>query len=341
MGAVFRAPDLHTGRELALKRAHLPEDAVRNTRCTELFHQEFRTLVQLVHPHVVEVYDFGIDQTGAYYTMELIEGADLHTLAPLPWPEACGLIRDVCSAVSLLHARRLLHRDISPRNLRRNEHGQVKLIDFGGMAPMGPCRTVVGTPPVVAPEALLQQSLDARADLFAIGATLYYILTGRHAYPARTIEQLSGAWACRPLPPSELTTGIPTELDRLVLGLLNLEPVARPTSAAEVYDHLTAIAGLPRDDQGATSAAYLSTPRLVARGPALKRVRERLSRLREGQAGVVAIVGAAGIGRSRMLDHCILEAKLAGMAAVRADGADAAHGPYGVLAALARGLEGI
>ncbi|MDD9946947.1 MAG: AAA family ATPase [Myxococcales bacterium] len=126
-----------------------------------------------------------------------------------------------------------------------------------------------------------------------------------------------------------------------MLGLLNLEPVARPTSAAEVYDHLTAIAGLPRDDQRETSAAYLSTPRLVARGPALKQVRERLSRLREGQAGVVAIAAAAGLGRSRMLDHCILEAKLAGMAAVRADGSDAAHGPYGVLAALTRGLEGI
>ena len=171
MGAVFRATDLHTGRELALKRVHLSEDAVRNTRCTELFHQEFRTLVQLAHPHVVAVYDFGIDESGAYYTMELIEGADLHTLAPVPWAEACGLMRDVWSALSLLHARRLLHRDISPRNLRRNDQGQVKLIDFGGMAPMGPCRTIVGTPPVVAPEALLQQSLDARADLFAIGAT--------------------------------------------------------------------------------------------------------------------------------------------------------------------------
>ena len=119
MGAVYRATDLRTGRDVALKRLRLSEDAKRNGKYVEFFHQEFRTLAQLAHPNVVAVHDFGADEHGPYYTMELLEGEDLHALAPLPWGEACALMRDVCSAVALLHSRRLLHRDLSPRNVKR------------------------------------------------------------------------------------------------------------------------------------------------------------------------------------------------------------------------------
>ncbi len=338
MGAVYRATDLQTGLDVALKRLRPSEGAKHSGRYVELFHQEFRTLAQLAHPNVVSVHDFGADEHGPYYTMELLAGEDLHVLAPLPWVEACALMRDVCSAIALLHSRRLLHRDLSPRNVQRTRERRAKLIDFGAMAPMGRCKTVVGTPPLVPPEALLQQPLDARADLFAVGGTLYYALTGKHAYRAHQIAQLSAAWARPPLPPSEHVPGIPSELDQLVLSLLSLEPLARPSSAAEVLDRLAAIAALPRDEHLAVSHAYLSTPELVARAEPLARVRGRLAALHAGQGGVIAIEGAPGMGRSRMLDACVLEAKLAHMVVARASGADAATGSYGALRSLVRQL---
>jgi serine/threonine-protein kinase len=87
---------------------------------------------------VIEVYDYGVDaQAGPYYTTELLDGGDLRDRSPLPWREACTLLFDVCSSLALLHSRRLLHRDVSPRNIRCTHDGQAKLIDFGAMAPMG------------------------------------------------------------------------------------------------------------------------------------------------------------------------------------------------------------
>ena len=338
MGTVYRATDQRSGCDVALKRLLSSEDAQHHARNGELFRQEYRTLAQLAHPNIVAVDDFGVDDQGPFYTMELLEGQDLHALAPRPWVEACTLMRDVCSALALLHSRRLLHRDLSPRNVQRTPDGRAKLIDFGAMTQMGPCKTVVGTPPLVPPEAVMQQPLDARADLFAVGGTLYYVLTRKHAYKAQRVAHLSAAWAKPPLPPSAHVPGIPSELDRLVLSLLSLEPLARPTSAAEVLERLSAIAALPRDEQLAVSRAYLSTPELVARAEPLACVRRCLAALHAGQGGVMAIEGAPGMGRSRMLDACVLEAKLARMTVVRASAADAATGSYGVLRSLVRQL---
>jgi Protein kinase domain/AAA ATPase domain len=340
MGAVYRVADLHSGTELALKRLHTSQDEQRNRKLMEMFQQEFRTLAQLAHPNVVAVFDFGNDELGPYYTMELLHGESLRALAPLPWPDACALLRDVCSAVALLHSRRMLHRDLSPTNVHRTREGRAKLIDFGAMAPMGLCRTIVGTPPLIPPEALLQQPLDARADLYALGGTLYFALTGKHAYPAHDLAQLHALWRAPPAPPSTLAPGIPAALDALVLSLLSLERTARPSNAAEVLDRLSAIARLPRAEQPAVSRAYLSTPGLVGRAAALSRIRLRLAELHAGRSGVLAIEGATGTGRSRMLDSCVLEAKLAGIDVVRASAADAIAGSYGTLSALARQLEG-
>jgi tetratricopeptide (TPR) repeat protein len=338
MGAVYRAEDRQSGSPVALKRLRLTDNDKRNRSFVELFHQEYRTLAQLAHPHVVQVHDFGTDEQGPFYTMELLEGDDLHSLAPLPWREACALMRDVCSAVALLHSRRLLHRDLSPKNVHRMHEGRAKVIDFGAMSPMGPCKTVVGTAPLVPPEVLLQQPLDARADLYAIGGTFYYVLTGVHAYPARHMTQLRTFWRSRPSPPSALVSGIPVELDALVLSLLSLEPIARPSSAAETLDRIAAIASLPRDEQLAVSRSYLSTPELAGRSAELTHVRQRLAELQAGYGGVLSIDGAPGMGRSRMLDACVLEAKLAGMAAARASAADASSRAYGAVSALVRQL---
>src|SRR4051812_26753457 len=96
MGAVYRACDRQSGAEVALKRLTIADGDNRRNVLMELFHQEFRMLAQLQHPHVVHAFDFGIDERGPYYTMELLEGEELYALSPMPWREACALLRDVC-----------------------------------------------------------------------------------------------------------------------------------------------------------------------------------------------------------------------------------------------------
>jgi serine/threonine protein kinase len=118
MATVYSVIDLTTKKKLALKRMQFQKDEEIKSIQIELFEREFHTLVQLAHPRVVEVYDYGIDETVPFYTMELLDGGDLRGLSPLPWKKACLYMRDICSALSLLHSRRLVHCDVSPRNIR-------------------------------------------------------------------------------------------------------------------------------------------------------------------------------------------------------------------------------
>lgn len=337
MAVVYRALDLATQKSIALKQMRTPSKAHRRAQLTELFEREYLTLAQLAHPRVVEVYDYGLDAGGPYYTMELLDGGDLQQLAPLDWRKACALARDVCSALSLLHSRRLVYRDLSPRNIRCTGDGLAKLIDFGGMTPMGPNPDVIGTPPCAAPEMLDLRPLDARTDLYALGATLYHALVRRQAFPARTFAELRTLWGTRPPPPSAFVAELPEALDRLVMELLQFDPALRPVSAAEVMDRLGAVLGSPPDEQLQVHQAYLSTPTLVGRDAQLDCVRERALLDPEQRGSSVLIHGAEGAGRSRVLDACVLEAKLSGMIVLRAE-ASAEGAPCAVLRLLSAQL---
>jgi len=143
---------------------------------------------------------------------------------------------DVCSCLALLHSRRLLHRDVSPRNVRCTADGQAKLIDFGAMAVMGHSRQVVGTPAFVAPEALHRLALDGRTDLYSAGVTLYYALTRHTPYAVRSLADALRAFDEKPLPPSAFAPDVPSALDALVLSLLHLEPTQRPRTAHDVME---------------------------------------------------------------------------------------------------------
>src|SRR5689334_14526535 len=197
MGAVYRAFDESGGMFVALKRR------ANDMRVARMFEREYHTLVSLEHPRIIHAYDYGVDATGAYYTMELLDGSDLRELAPLPYRRACRYLRDVASSLALLHARRLLHRDISPRNVRVTGDDRCKLIDFGVLSSFGVAEVLAGTAPFVPPEALSGAPLDQRADLFSLGALSYWVLTGRHAYPARAMDELPRFWRSPPVAPSK------------------------------------------------------------------------------------------------------------------------------------------
>src|SRR5689334_22277181 len=179
MAVVYHVLDVASGKQYALKQLTMQSGDRRFGEQAAAFEREYHALVQLSHPRIIEVYDFGADESGRYYTMELLDGGDLRELSPLPWQTACALFYDVCSSLALRHSRQLVHRAVSPRNARRTRAGSAKLIDFGALLPFGTTAHVIGTPPFVPPEVLHRSSLDARTDLFSLGTTLYFALTGR------------------------------------------------------------------------------------------------------------------------------------------------------------------
>jgi len=335
MGAVYRCLDTSTGRLVALKQ--LICDPGMRARAGALFEREYHTLAGFQHPRIIEVYDYGIDRDAAYYTMELLDGRDLRDLSPLPWRDACQHLRDVATSLALLHARRLLHRDISPRNVRLTGEGRAKLIDFGALTSFGIAAELVGTPPGIAPEALRGAALDQRSDLYALGALSYWALTGRHAYPARAVSDLMEIWRYPPELPSAWSADVPSALDELVMSLLRLDPLARPTSAAEVIDRLNAIAALAPEEGLEAGQAYLLNSVFVGRDEPMQRLRRRLQRMLTGQGGSLLVEAAAGMGRSALLGELLLDAQLQGATALRVE-ARMEPGAYGVARGLSRAL---
>jgi tetratricopeptide (TPR) repeat protein len=334
MGAVYRVRDSRTGQRLALKRLHQKAGSTPAL----LFEREYFTLAELAHPRIIEVYDYGVDTVGAYYTMELLDGTDLREKRNLPVPEACALLCDVASSLAILHSRGLLHRDVSPRNVRCTADGRAKLIDFGAMAPMGVNHEIVGTPPCMAPETLQLQALDGRADLYALGAVAYWMFAGRFPYPARSLEDLPELWYGKTRLPDAVAPGLPEALSRLILQLISIERDARPSTAGEVVERLSAIAGLKLDSDVRIAGAYLATPTLVDRESFITWARARIDSLIHRQGMTLVIEGDPGTGRTRALDACVAEAKRAGATVARAAASDAARKDYGVATVLARQL---
>jgi hypothetical protein len=341
MARVFRVLDSVTDRQLALKQLTQKGEHDERVDAVALFENEFHVLSQLNHPCVIKVYDYGVCRSGPYYTMELLDGGDLRERAPLPWREACRFFFGICSSLALLHSRRLIHRDISPRNIRCTQDGTAKLIDFGAMLPMGPTRQIVGTPAFVAPEAVQGLALDGRADLFSLGATLYFALTGQAPSQARDFSQVLALSQAKPTTPSRLVQGLPHALDHLVLSLIDPEPGARPRTAFEVMQRLAAAAGMERSEPVSVAQAYLTTPVMVGRDETRAKLRERIERALQGRGGTLVIEAKPGMGRSRMLDVCALDAMTAGATVLRTRAAAAGPGEFAGARALIEPLLGI
>lgn len=318
MGVVYEASDRVVGRLVAYKRLLVTGQTSR-AQATALFQREYNTLAQLAHPAIVEVYEYGNDELGPYYTMELLSGKDLLELAPMPVRDVCRVLRDVASALALVHARKLLHRDVSPGNVRLTDDGRAKLLDFGALTSFGLPPDLVGTPAFMAPEMLARVPLDQRADLYALGALAYWALTRKPVVRVRDLDGLHAAWAMPVERPSAYAE-MPPALEALVLWLLNKDPASRPASAAEVIERLTAIGDLsPEPEEQKVAYSYLAHPPLVGRGDVLLRLEVALKQVADRQGGVVLLEAERGAGRSALLNHLGREAQLAGATVLRAD----------------------
>lgn len=338
--AVYSVQDGSTGKRLALKQLESKPGAPKIESHELRFRREFHTMAGLVHPNIVEVYDYGVAKDGPFYTMELLSGQDLRSMGRCAIDIACRLLRDVASALALLHARHLLHRDVGPRNVRCTDRGTAKLLDFGVLSTSGVAGDVAGTPPCMAPETVRLLPVDHKADLYGLGALAYWLLTGRHAYPAKALHELERLWAVRPPRPADLRPEIPNALNDLVLSLLSLDPLGRPTRAAEVIERLAAIAGTEPTTESEAQAGqgYLMSAALVGRQSELFRIREHVDKAARGHGSAILFEAPLGEGKSRLLRECCLQAQLAGMDVVLASNDATGRGPYGLLRELTRAL---
>jgi serine/threonine-protein kinase len=233
MGEVWKARDSRLDRIVAIKQ-------LKGNRADH-FEQEARAIAALNHPHICRLYDIGPD----YLVMEYIDGKPLH--GRLPVEESVRLVAQVAGALAEAHSHGILHRDIKPNNIVLTTAGEAKLLDFGVAKLMAQdpdvTRTMdgplIGTPPYMSPEQVRGESLDARSDLFSLGAVFYECLTGRRAFPSNSsLGTLLEVVSSDPPAPSSITPGIPQRLDAIVSKLLAKDREARYASADELIADL-------------------------------------------------------------------------------------------------------
>jgi hypothetical protein len=343
-GEVLEVSDLITGRRLALKRlrmhhggeSHLPMDA--DQLASQLRH-EFLILSQLAHPSVVAVHDFGTERGMPYYTMELLRGQHPGARGAFGWREVWRMLVSLSEPLALLHSRRLVHRDISPRNVFLEADGSAKLIDFGAMASMSGHHRPVGTPSVMAPEVLRREQLDGRADIYGLGALAYCALTGQHAYAVRALTQLPLAWQTPIVPPSELVADVPHAFEQLLVSMLSLEREGRPQSIAELMQRLFALHDLAPEPRWRAPPAALAAPVLVGCERQLEAIDGYVARAKAGRGQACVVRGEPGSGRSRLLEALGQRAESAGMRVVRASAGLLDGSPFCVLRELSQALD--
>jgi len=246
-GIVYDALEHEQGRSVALKV--LPILSGVSERSRERFVRETYSLSLLKHPNVIEVLDFGSQEGRTYYAMERIEGVSLSERVrgrgALSEAETLVLLQALAGALKAVHGKGLVHRDLKPANvmLRGGAVDEPVLIDFG-LAKLVDDRALtrtgelVGTPAYLSPERIRGQAADARSDIFSLGLTARFALTGQELYEGRPVLELIGSMASQPV---HIPASFSAPLRELLRDMTKLDPDKRPSSADEVLARLEAL----------------------------------------------------------------------------------------------------
>lgn len=268
MGIVYAARDARLDRTVALK---MIRRSSKDPAAAERLRREARAAASVSHPNICQLYDIGEEAGDLFIAMEYLEGESLAAClarGPLPAGDAVRIALAMLAALDALHTRGLMHRDLKPSNIFLSPHG-VKLLDFGLARTVDEGETetrltqpgtVLGTPQYFSPEQVLGQPVDTRSDLFAAGAVLYEMLTGRPPFSGASVPQLAHAIAYEH-PPALGGSPAVAAIDRVIHKAIAKRPQDRYGSASEMADDLRAAVLLL--DTGAGSAAIRPMTRLI------------------------------------------------------------------------------
>src|SRR5215203_1636596 len=322
MGTVFRATDLELQREVAVKLL-----SAQNSDSRERLLREARAAAALNHPHIVTIHDVGEVSGFPFLVMELVTGPRLSQARPTDFSRVVAIAVQICDALEHAHNNRIVHRDLKPDNVLLSgtgESGNIKLADLGLALPSYGARisrvgVIVGTAAYMAPEQALGQTVDGRADLYALGVLLYELTTGRVPFtgddPLTVVSQHVHAPV---VPPRVLRPDLPRGLETIIVRLLAKDPAQRFSSAAEtrlaLLDCLNGKEEVPSDEAAPAVAILdaLSRGRLVGRNSELAEARELWQRAREGRGHAVLLSGEPGAGKNRLARELTIQAAVDG-----------------------------
>jgi eukaryotic-like serine/threonine-protein kinase len=246
MADVYRARDNLLGRAVAVKVLH-PQYA-KDPVFIERFRHEAQAAANLNQPNIVNVFDWGIEDSTYYIVMEYVEGRDLKAIivagGPLLPERAVEIAMAICLALDAAHARGIVHRDIKPQNIIVTNEGQIKVMDFGiartaGGSAMTQTGTIMGTAQYISPEQAQGRPADPRSDLYSLGVVLYEMLTGRVPFDGDNPVAIAYKHVREdPLAPSLLNPDISPELEAVVMKALAKNPENRYQTAMEMRSDL-------------------------------------------------------------------------------------------------------
>jgi len=262
MGVIYKARQQRLDRIVALKL--MRPDQVSSPEALRRFRREARAAAQLSHPHIVQVYDSDHIDDNHFLVMEFVAGTDLARLVmqqgPLSCSRACACIRQAALGLQHAHERGLVHRDVKPANLMLDTEGTVKLLDLGlarlrhtasqaSDSQLTEVGCVLGTPDYMAPEqAEDPHGSDIRADLYGLGCTFYFLLTGQAPFPSGTLVQKIDSHRWRPVPPlASFRPDVLPEVEAIIGRLLAKRPEDRFQTPAELAAALQPFESNPGD----------------------------------------------------------------------------------------------
>src|SRR5258706_845084 len=281
MGVVYMGFDAAIARKVAIKaitKASLDADELKHVM--ERSRHEAQAVGRLVHPRIVQIYDYGEDDEVAFIVMELVNGKTLHEHltqeVKYEIREVGAIVRHLLDGIGHAHSEGVVHRDIKPSNIMINADGRIKISDFGiariDSSNLTQVGDVLGTPHYMAPEQFLGTEIDALADLFSIGVIAYELLTGRKPFTGNTATVMQQVLNERPPDPSQLHAKLSPLMDRVLHKALSKKREDRFPSAREFSDAFREALEITLNaDNGAPappdSGALLSAARLLNVGP--------------------------------------------------------------------------
>jgi serine/threonine-protein kinase len=252
MAEVYSAFDRTLGRAVALKVLH--QGLAADHRAMARFRREARAVAALAHPHIVSIYDVGVDGDTPFMVMELVAGEALSTIvwreAPLPLERAVGIAADVAGALAFAHDRGIVHRDVKPGNVMVGPTGHVKVLDFGiaramHWTPLTEGGPIQGTAEYVSPEQVRGLALDGRSDIYSLGIVLYEMLAGHPPFRGDTAVAVAFRHLEEPPQPLRVTRpGVPPAVEAIVMRCLAKKQRRRYQDAARLGEDLMAAADL-------------------------------------------------------------------------------------------------